>query len=442
MAGFGGFGRRRGTGTSAGTAAPSGGTANIKIVRDNTGRYWIVDFSTMTRHELGGPQTGSFAAAIKLYGHPLTSVDDLPQALRDRQRGMFPEVGGAIALDLRLGFKQGPASLELFGGPNGIERVVAGLEVDPLTGRRVESPETIISASGEPFSPTPGAAPATPKDAFADIRETLAAIGLESLVDPLIAHVKLNGAMSEAQLSAWLRDRDEFAARFPSLAEGVTLTAGGTLAGEVQAILAYERGAGELFSRTGVDRFLAPDEAVLRATVAEAIVGGLSFDELQSRVTGVFSAVRNAPAEVRQAFADFFGPQGDAALAAFVIDPDRSEAHLLRAVDIAEVAGAASQQGFRVGRRRAGELVSEGVTDFGQAQAGFRQAAGLRPLTRETISEVTDLTEGEAIDVAFGRSPEADELFRRRLEERRAAFAGGGGALVTSEGVVGLGSAR
>lgn len=392
----------------------------LRTVRDNRGRSWLIDPATRTRWEITGG--GQLSAALNLTG----------------QRGV-EEVD-----TLLTGWNEGPTVVDLFGGPNGIERALAGLQALPtqLGGGTIPDPRGVTSAVGETFSPRPPRQQRTIPDAFAEMDRVLQSVGLGNL-SPALREFVTSTNPTESQFLLWLREQPQFRDRFPALfeleQEGRQLIPGGGLQENVRAYLQYEEGARELFRRFD----LPPGFYDQPEDFSRFITAGVSLNELQSRVREGFVRVQQAPAVVREFFEEQFGPSGASALAAFFLDPDRAETALLERVRIAETGGAAALQGFDVGRGFARRLTREaGIQSFQQASQGFQQAARLRPLTRETISERQDITERQAIEASFGTDFTADELLRRRLERRQAQFSGGGGAARTQGGIIGLGTAE
>ena len=100
----------------------------IQFVQDNRGRYWIVDNSTKTRHEVGNPGTGSYAAAVQLHGEP--------------REGVY-----------LTNWDEGETAVDLYGGPNAMEEVIAGIRQDPFTGNFVKEPRAVTTGSGHTYRP-------------------------------------------------------------------------------------------------------------------------------------------------------------------------------------------------------------------------------------------------------------------------------------------------
>lgn len=173
---------------------------------------------------------------------------------------------------------------------------------------------------------------------------------------------------------------------------------------------------------------------------ADFIDKGLSAVEITHRVNESFARVKAAPQEVKDAFSSFFGANGDAALATFILDPTKGADIINQQVTQAEISGAGKRFGFDVNLTAAQRLGELGV-DAGRTTQGFQQANELRPLSQETISETSDITNEGLISSVFGDKGTDQDAVQRRKLERAAAFGGGGGAAETKQGF-GLGSSQ
>lgn len=178
------------------------------------------------------------------------------------------------------------------------------------------------------------------------------------------------------------------------------------------------------------------------------ISNGVSMAEFASRIEDGFERVHTAPRAVRNAFARFFGPSGDAALAAMFLDPRKALPTLRRQVRAAETAGAGFNFGFTLDRDTALEIADAGF-DFQQAQDRFANLAQQAPLFQETVAEEQlgeDLDElEEGVEAVFGLegAGAALQATERRRGQRQAAFSGGGGAIGSPQtGASGLGASR
>lgn len=296
------------------------------------------------------------------------------------------------------------------------------------------------------ISLTPPPSPEEKVDAFADMEQALRSVGLDALVKPLRQAIIDGTITTELELTQFISEQEAFRNRFPQIfqrrEQDQPIVPGGDLSDQVNAVLDFEQNLGQLLQRTGLGRVFLRDRSLQELT-AEVMADNQSFNEVKGRIGGAFRTVQQASPEMRSFFDEIFAGtdlSGDQALAAFVLDPDVSEAELLEAAETAQVGGIGTQFGFDLDRQQAERFAD--VTE-GQQRAtrrAFGQARDLEPLTRETISEGTNLTAEDALNAAFGTNIEAEELLQRRLQGRLAAFEGGGGPAVSQQGVVGLGS--
>ena len=175
------------------------------------------------------------------------------------------------------------------------------------------------------------------------------------------------------------------------------------------------------------------------------IENDVSQAEFQERIDSGFKKVAMAEPAVRDAFRQYFGVEGDAALAAFFIDPDRSAPNLTKAAQMAELGGAASTMGVQMNADYAAKLTSMGVSEA-QALAGFRQMQKQKALFAGGINETAIVTSGtsqfnagltgtqdtstmsaadqQGIDYTFGTNVEVERQLEMRLAKRKAESSG------------------
>ena len=214
-------------------------------------------------------------------------------------------------------------------------------------------------------------------------------------------------------------------------------TGGGERRPSPQEILDFEVSARAAMRFAGM-----PEQFYDHYTDLQEIYGrGVDLQELEQRIDMAWTAVYTAPAEVRQWYAAKFGMEGDAALAASVLDPDMTEPILLEMYEKAAVGGAGAYQGFSITEQLAGRLADVGV-NFEKGLQGFGNLAVLAPLFQETHGELEDYDElQEGVNAEF-IGGEHSRLLESRRQARLAAFSGGGGAATGRQGVIGLGSAE
>lgn len=281
--------------------------------------------------------------------------------------------------------------------------------------------QTILTGAGS-FSNT---------DAYVRLQEIFDFYGLGSETSWLFDQI-IEG-YSDDVIVQNLRLRPAYKARFP----GMELRRQQGLPAITETeYIGYETTARQLFrtTRMPVGFYDQPDD------FAKFIAADVSVGELSDRINSGYRRVTTAPADVRSAFTEFFGADGDAALAAVFLDPDRALDTLTRQVETAEFAGAGREFGFSVGQDLAARAAGAGV-DYAGARRGFGELSEMRPLLTETISETDDLTEQTGVEATFGLGGQSSEKVRQRQKQRQAAFAGGGGAASTQRGVSGLGRA-
>lgn len=170
---------------------------------------------------------------------------------------------------------------------------------------------------------------------------------------------------------------------------------------------------------------------------------GITPEQFEQSALRSWQRVNEAPAEVRQVFGEWYGPQGDSMLTAYFLDPEHVTANVERITSTAVAGGYARHYGFNLAQEKAYELAGRSLSDDRLAQ-GFSRIQQQQDLFRETQAEQTDLQAGvEGVQAEFDLSGDAATQLQRRVAERSAAFAGGqGGGALTRQGVYGLGSAE
>lgn len=246
---------------------------------------------------------------------------------------------------------------------------------------------------------------------------------------------RIQTGAGEDELLAQLRERPEYEKRFP----GMKLRRqNGLSAITEEQYVEYEDTTKTLFRAYGLPPGFYDD----RADIADLLGNkDLSLPELQNRIEKGYARVSNAPVEVRNTFAEWYGPDGDQALAAFFLDPDKANPILERAVQVGSIGGLARATGINLARAKAERIFEFGFTGE-QSQARLADLFSRKDLFRETITEGDDMAlEEEGVDAIFGLDSNAENAMRTRLDERNAFGKGGGGAVLARTGT-GFGSAR
>lgn len=279
---------------------------------------------------------------------------------------------------------------------------------------------------GDGSAPPPDGA----EDAFAYLQSILSTYGLGSLADWAWQQILDGRSANEVMQS--LRDTEEYKERFRAIE---LLRANGYPAISESEVIAWERQAREVMMAAGMPAGFYDSYT----DFADIIGTGQSINEFTTRVNDGFLAVASAPAEVRQMFQSWFGPDSDTAMAALFLDPDRALPVLQRQVQMAQIGGSAFRFGFDVTQGRAEDLARLGVTGDA-ANQGWQQLSQIRGAFQERIGEDEDLTpEEHGADLLFDAG-RGGEKVDRRLEQRKAALSGSAGGGVTRRGGVGLGT--
>lgn len=243
--------------------------------------------------------------------------------------------------------------------------------------------------TGGPGSPEWNQAVAN-QNAMAVMQKFLDEYGLGKIGDRLWKYIVENGVDNEEQLGLWLAQQPEYKARFPAMEALKQKGRAITPAQYVQ----LERAYGQIMHEAGM-----PASFYDKGTdFTKLIAAEVSPSELQSRVQDGYQKVANADPRVREQFAQYFGVEGDAALAAFFVDPDRALPKLEAAVQAAEVSGAAARMTFTLGLNEADMLAKMGVT-YEKALSGFEKMNAARDLFEDSMSDT-------AVQVAAGPDSE------------------------------------
>lgn len=228
--------------------------------------------------------------------------------------------------------------------------------------------------------------------------------------------------------------RPEFAARFPAIAARDKL---GLSPISPADYVHYEQGLNQMMHQYGLP--FGQTSSQFSGYVTKLLTGDVSLSEAQSRIADGYAKVENAPQSVRDAFANYFGVKGDAAMASLFLDANEALPHLQQMQQAATLGGTGVNFGVTLDKNQALDLAQHVTTGDGSQQ--FAQVDQMKALYNENVGEVTDITQQQGVQAAFGLSGQAAYDLQRRLQERTAKTSGGGGAATTAGGVIGAGSA-
>ena len=235
-----------------------------------------------------------------------------------------------------------------------------------------------LNKSPSPVSTPPKTLTLDANNAYNQLKRYLTDFKLDSLVEPLWNYMIDTGVQSDDQLWLWIQDRPEFHTRFPAFKK---LQEEGRAISPV-AYIELEKNYAQIMRASNI-----PNQFFDNADdFTDLIIGNVSPAEFQSRIEKGYKRVAEAGSLVRDAFKSYFGVEGDAALAAFFIDPDRSAPALERAVQSAEIQAAALSANNSVNLSYASKLADMGVT-YDQAMQGFQRLNAMKSLFSSSVGE-------------------------------------------------------
>ena len=204
----------------------------------------------------------------------------------------------------------------------------------------------------------------------------------------------------------------------------------------VSEVLAYERQAEAVLRNAGLPKWFYDEPG----DIGKYILAGFSVAEMSERLGGAWDRVRETDPLVRDAFEDYYGiGNGDAAMAAFFLDPERTLASIEKASRTAYTAGFGQRYGINMDRATAERIASTSRTEQG-IDEGLRQVASMDRVFQTGFTERDQLTaETTGVGAVFDGSGEAQRDIERRVAGRRRNDQSSlGGAAITREGLTGV----
>lgn len=269
--------------------------------------------------------------------------------------------------------------------------------------------------------------------ARAYLEEMLRRYGLQDLAS--WANDELAKGFDDVVVLQHLREQPLYRQRFKAIFEREKA---GLPAMSPAEVIEYEARVTELMINAGFPKgfYDSPDD------FAALMIADKSLEEIKDRVIGGYAKVAQAPRLVRDTFREFYGVDGDAALAAFFLDPDKAMPLLEVQLQAGSIGGVGRRFGIQTGRDTAEELARMGITEQAADQT-YGQLAASSGLFKENVDETKDIAiDKEGVAAAFGTDQAARQEVSRRAEGRLAAFAGSGGASSSQQGASGLGAAN
>ena len=248
------------------------------------------------------------------------------------------------------------------------------------------------------------------------------------------------GVDNSDELSIAIQSTDAFRDRFGVITQQQKRAAQGepVYVMSPAEVLEYERTVSQMMSAAG----LPPTFYDEPKDFHRLILDNMSPAEVSERITQAYDYVLSAPPEVRAAFDQFYGTgNGDAQLAAWALDPDRTVRDIQRATRTAYAAGMSERFDIKIDRAAAERIADLPMTEAGIVE-GMKQVASMSPVFNEGLGDMgTDLTAETGVEAVFEGSGEAQSAISRRLLRRSAANrTSTGGAATTQQGVVGVGT--
>jgi hypothetical protein len=270
-------------------------------------------------------------------------------------------------------------------------------------------------------------------DAWAQLQAVLDTYGLGTL-----SNFVQNGIIQgwDAQQAVQhMRETPEYQVRFKAIVE--RQKAGLPAISEADVVSTERQYAAIMQSRGLPSGFYDQPE-----DFTDFLIKDISPTEMQARVDKGIVAMQMAPPETKAYLQSNYGLT-DGELAAYFLDPDKTEALLMKTVTSAQIGGSAARTGFgTLGRSEAEGLTDLGVTEQ-QAQQGFTDLAKQRELMTSLPGEAdNNISQDDQIAAQFGGNADAQRRIKDAAARRVGDFAGGGSYVQNKEGFAGVGTAR
>ena len=245
------------------------------------------------------------------------------------------------------------------------------------------------------------------------------------------------GIDTQDELVVAIESTDAFKQRYPAIVSLRQRAAAGepVMVPTVGQVREYEDTVSRTMRQAGLPTWFYDHYTDMQDLMSK----GLSPTEVEARLGNAWDMVQNTDPAIRQTFDSFYGVAGGtAALAAWYLDADKTQAQIERASRAAYTAGMGSTMGLDVSQATAERVAGAPKTEAGIYQ-DLTDAARMSPLYTEGITETSNLTADQGLAAtSLGDAASRQKLQDRALERQandRSAF---GGALATQQGTVGL----
>ena len=253
----------------------------------------------------------------------------------------------------------------------------------------------------------------------------------------------IGGLDSQSALQTALEATPQFQARYPVIAEARQRAARGepVQVPTVNQVRSYEVTVATTLRNAGLPTWFYDQPSDMQTLMGK----GISAAEVEQRLGQAWTRVRNTDPAVLDTFREFYGIDGDGAMAAMFLDPAKTVDSLDRASMTAYTAGMGKTMGLNLDRTIAERVAALPKTEGGIVQdlqqvSQMNSAGGL---FSESIGESANLTaETTGIGaVALGEGQAQADLQRRLAERGANSMSSTGGAATTQRGITGVGSA-
>lgn len=250
-----------------------------------------------------------------------------------------------------------------------------------------------------------------------------------------------SGVDTTEELQAAIQQTDVYRSRFSVIVEQQRRAAAGEAVYVMSPdeVIRYEMNARQMMRKAGLPAtfYDRPED------FAGLMLSDISLEELDGRLGQAFEYVQAAPPEVRDAFREFYGvAQGDAQLAAWALNPERTLVDIERATRTAYAGGMAKRFDISLSRAASERIAALPRTEAGITE-GLTQLAAQGNVFEEGLFEVGDISaENQGIASVFEGDANASREIERRVIRRRAPDQSStGGAALTNQGLIGSASA-
>ena len=268
-------------------------------------------------------------------------------------------------------------------------------------------------------------------DAWAYLQSLLDSYGLGTLTD--FAQNAIVQGFSATEVIQRVRTTDAYKQRFKVIEDR---RAAGLPAISEAEVISYEKQATQMLRAAGMPEgfYDSPDDFY------KFQLNDISLAELDARINKGYVAAMQMPQDVRDEAKTLYG-LGEGDLAAFFLDPDRTEAAITERFGATQRAAEAFRTGYgQLSVEQAERLQKLGV---GDATQGFTQLASERELFHSLPGEADNLiTREQQLAAQFEGNATAQQAIKRVGQQRVAAFSGGGDFAQNKEGFAGIGTAR